>query len=353
MRTGDEAAARARRSTARSSADAFDKVTYNLLDAARHARQVRRRSRTATSSFKFQPGRGAGAARVRDAAGARGAEDAVGEVPVHAEGADPDRDLPEARRLRRAQRSGCPGMIGALGACFGRVVTHGLAAGARARHVPLGGDALARAGARHHAADVEPAHAALADRRHLGLRGEAGAARVGPRDGGAVRAGDGAAARSLKLQGSERRLHQARDDRARLLRGLAARRSHRRDLRRGGAAAAAAARTATGIEAEAAIQKGARRHRSTSCRHRSTRRSTRGSRRCARALRDQPQAGATRRGRQPRCDVAAAAPSPAAIARSWRSGRRSPSRATRRRSSRSSRRPRWSRSRSATRARTR
>ena len=28
---------------------------------------------------------------------------------------------------------GLPGMIGALGACFGRVVTHGLAAGARRR----------------------------------------------------------------------------------------------------------------------------------------------------------------------------------------------------------------------------
>ena len=61
---------------------------------------------------------------------------------------------------------GLPGMIGALGACFGRVVTHGLAA----RRAPpgtfsLAGDAVARAGARHHAADVESARAALADRR--------------------------------------------------------------------------------------------------------------------------------------------------------------------------------------------
>ena len=87
---------------------------------------------------------------------------------------------------------GLPGMIGALGACFGRVVTHGLAEGAGPGHVLLAGDAVARAGARHHAADVEPARAALADRRHLGLRGRQGAPGVGPRDGSAVR--DGAAA---------------------------------------------------------------------------------------------------------------------------------------------------------------
>ena len=59
----------------------------------------------------------------------------------------------------------------------------GFAAGAPAGRVPVGSDAVARAGARRHAADVEPAAAAVADRRHLGLRGEEGARRVGPRDG--------------------------------------------------------------------------------------------------------------------------------------------------------------------------
>ena len=78
---------------------------------------------------------------------------------------------------------GLPGMIGALGACFGRVVTHGFAEGASARRFQLGRDAVARDGPRHHAAAVESAHSALAERRHLGLRREARPARVGPRDG--------------------------------------------------------------------------------------------------------------------------------------------------------------------------
>ena len=55
----------------------------------------------------------------------------------------------------------------------------GFAEGAAARRVQLGRDAVARARARHHAADVESAHPAVAHRRHLGLRGEAGAARSG------------------------------------------------------------------------------------------------------------------------------------------------------------------------------
>ena len=75
--------------------------------------------------------------------------------------------------------AGLPGMIGALGACFGRVVTidspHALPGAA----VPVGSDALARARARHHDSDVEPAHPALAHRRHLGLRRAARASGVG------------------------------------------------------------------------------------------------------------------------------------------------------------------------------
>ena len=129
-------------------------------------------------------------------------------------------------------------MIGALGACFGRVVTMDSPKARAAGHVLVAGDAVARAGARHHAADVESARAALADRRDLGLRGRQGAPGVGPRDGSAVR--DGAAAEgNAEAEGSERRLHAARNDRARLLPGVAARRSHRHDLRPGRAAPAA------------------------------------------------------------------------------------------------------------------
>ena len=51
------------------------------------------------------------------------------------------------------------------------------------RRLQLGGDAVARAGPRRHAADVEAAHPALADRRHLRLRGRTRAPRVGARHG--------------------------------------------------------------------------------------------------------------------------------------------------------------------------
>ena len=101
MRTGDEA--EARKALERSfSADPFDQVTYNLLALLDKLDKFVVET-SGDLIVKFHPRRGAGAARVRDAAGARGAEDAVGEVQIHAEGADPDRDLPGPRRLRRAQ----------------------------------------------------------------------------------------------------------------------------------------------------------------------------------------------------------------------------------------------------------
>ena len=56
---------------------------------------------------------------------------------------------------------------------------HGLAAGAAPGDVLVAGDAVARDRARHHAADVEAACAALADRGHLGLRGGPRAGRRG------------------------------------------------------------------------------------------------------------------------------------------------------------------------------
>ena len=150
---------------------------------------------------------------------------------------------------------GLPGLIGALGACFGRVVSIDSPRARAAWHVLLAGNAVARAGARHHAADVESARAAMAHGRGVGLRGGAGASRVGPRHGGAVRACAMEQGKVLKLQGSELRLHKARDDRPRLFRSVTARRSHREIEGRGGAAAAAADLWRR-REGDAAIQKG-------------------------------------------------------------------------------------------------
>ena len=81
----------------------------------------------------------------------------------------PDHDDFAVRNL------GLPGMIGALGACFGRVVTHRLADGA-ARPGTFSWQATLWHELAHvdHAADVEAARAALADRRHFGLRGRSG-----------------------------------------------------------------------------------------------------------------------------------------------------------------------------------
>ena len=78
-------------------------------------------------------------------------------------------------------------MIGALGACFGRVVTLD---SPRARPP---GTFNWQATLWHELAHVitlqmsEPAHSAMAHRRHLGLRGDSGAARVGPGHGPRVR----------------------------------------------------------------------------------------------------------------------------------------------------------------------
>jgi Tfp pilus assembly protein PilF len=74
---------------------------------------------------------------------------------------------------------GLPGMIGALGACFGRVVTLDSPQGAAAGRVQLAGDAVARAGPRHHPADVEEPHPALAERGHVGIRRAAWTSGVG------------------------------------------------------------------------------------------------------------------------------------------------------------------------------
>ena len=99
LRTGDEPGARVALEAA-FKADPFNKLTYNQLDVMdkvdKYVTDPRRRRRDAAGQ-----GRGAGAARVRDGAGAPGAQHARGALRVHAARADPDRDLPQARRLRR------------------------------------------------------------------------------------------------------------------------------------------------------------------------------------------------------------------------------------------------------------
>ena len=75
--------------------------------------------------------------------------------------------FPEARRFRRAQPRAARHDRRARRLLRPRRDAR-LAAGAAARLVLLAGDALARDGARHHAADVEPARAAVADGRDLG-----------------------------------------------------------------------------------------------------------------------------------------------------------------------------------------
>ena len=83
---------------------------------------------------------------------------------------------------------GLPGIDGALGACFGRVVSMDSPAARPPGEIQLAGDAVARAGARLHAAAVEVPRAALADRGHFGLRGAPPQPGVGPRADARVRA---------------------------------------------------------------------------------------------------------------------------------------------------------------------
>jgi hypothetical protein len=84
---------------------------------------------------------------------------------------------------------GLPGLLGALGACFGR--GHLDSREEEAGRVQLAGHTLARDGARLHDAALEVPRAALADRRHLGLRRGPAAARMGPRLRTGIREGVG------------------------------------------------------------------------------------------------------------------------------------------------------------------
>ena len=124
----------------------------------------------------------------------------------------------------RCGRMGLPGLVGALGACFGRVIGDGLAARAGARRVQLAGDAVARDRARVHAAGVEVQGAALADRRHLGLRGTPAPASLGPGVGARVRESV-FAGKDLRREGPARRVQATGEPGARVLRGVARRRA--------------------------------------------------------------------------------------------------------------------------------
>ncbi len=235
MRTGDEAEARRVLDRAFKTFP-YDKVTFNLLallDKLEKFEVVQE----GDLIFKFQSRRSARAARVRDSARAGSIEEAVRLVSVHAEGPDPHRDLSGARRFRGPQ-SGTAGTRRRPRCLLRPRRQHGLSEGEGARRVFMAGDAVARAGARDHASDVESTGAALADRGRVGVRGSAREAGVGRRDGSVVR--DCARARpGAEAARSELGIHQARHDRARVLPGLAPRRAHRLHARRGGTSHAA------------------------------------------------------------------------------------------------------------------
>src|SRR5205085_7592176 len=133
-----------------------------------------------------------------------------GTLRLHTWRTDSHRDLSEARRLRgqeswtarddrRARR--------VLRPCR----HHGFAHRAASWLVQLGSDALARVDPCRHDPDVEAACSALADRRHLRVRGRPAAAGVGTRHGGDFRTGD-EPRQGPEAARSERRIYEAGDD---------------------------------------------------------------------------------------------------------------------------------------------
>ena len=102
MRTGDEAGARRALDRALRG-DPFDMVTFNLLEAARQPRPVHDGPAKATSSSRCSATKRRCCASTRMPLAQRRVQDAVGALRLHADRADPRRDLPAARRLRGAQ----------------------------------------------------------------------------------------------------------------------------------------------------------------------------------------------------------------------------------------------------------
>ena len=187
--------ARGPRSRRRSSSTPTTRSTFNLLRHDGHARQVRHRHATAISIVRMQQGRGAGAAGVRDAARAPGARRRWRRATSSRRTGRSSSRSSRSTTTSPSATSGLPGMIGALGACFGRVVTMDSPQARPPGEFQWEATLWHELAHVDHAADVEPARAALADRRHFRLRGEARAARVGREHGHRVRRDARAAAR--------------------------------------------------------------------------------------------------------------------------------------------------------------
>ena len=149
---------------------------------------------------------------------------------------------------------GLPGMIGALGACFGRVVTMDSPTARQPGTFSWQATLWHELAHVDHAADVEAADPAVADRRDFGLRGDGPAPRVGTRHGESRSRARWTGARSSSC-GSERGLHASRHHLARLLPSVAARRAHRRDEAGRRRSARWSARTPTGIDTDAALKR--------------------------------------------------------------------------------------------------
>ena len=228
LRTGDEPGARgvARTVLQAASLQRRDVQPAGHDGQARHVRDISRRR----SDLPHAEGRGAGSPRVHRVARPQGARRILQAVPVHAQGPDSHRGLRQARRLRRQERR-----TARDGRRSRRLLRprrdDGLAEGASAGIVPVGGDALARAGPRHHDRDVEPADSPVAHRGHFRVRREARPAGMGARTGPGIRH----AARSRRndqASGAERRVHEPADYFTGLFRGGAAGRAPRRAVRR-------------------------------------------------------------------------------------------------------------------------
>ena len=197
---------------------------------------------------------------------------------VRAQGSDPRRDVPEARRLRGPHAR--PAWHDRRARRLLRPRRHArFADGARARHLQLGRDAVARARPRDHAAAVGQPPAAVVERGHVGVRRAAGAARLGPRHGHPVRARDRSRRRDQDSR-AELRLQQLADDQLCLLPGLAGRRVHSRHS----TGKRSCARLSPRMPTAATPRRRSRRRSastSTNCKRDSTSCSTSGTRRCA------------------------------------------------------------------------
>ena len=184
LRTGDEAGAR--QALERSFAeDPFDVVTFNLLDML-----------DSLDDFEtFEEGdlvvriHRDEAAVLKDYVlelAQRALDDLSVRYEFRPEGPILIEVFPPPRRLRGSHPRS-PGDDRGAGRLFRKGRDARLATRANARRVQLAGDVVARDGARHCVADVEPAGATLVDRGALDLRGEARASGLGSRSGSRVR----------------------------------------------------------------------------------------------------------------------------------------------------------------------